>query len=268
MKYLTPLTAFLVLLIAFFGFVLSYDALHAYAIDNGVLVSIAWMWPLVIDGFMLVISLSILLASLRQEATRYLWTLAIMATVVSVSFNVAHAPATVQGRAVAVVAPVALFLAFEVFVGQIRNIVKRTGAQESLRGLNKQATDLTDKIKHLQAQTTKAQTDFDIQQAKAHETNKATKDETKQLRAELSSVKREIEAAQKQLTETQASIEKAKVNDTRTKVLDVYRLNPFAKQKDVAETVGISRQWVSKLLTEMQADGTVHVNGNGVEVKE
>lgn len=255
MKYLTPLTASLVFLIALFGFVLSYDALHAYAVDNGVLETISWMWPLVIDGFMLVISLSILLASLRQEPTRYLWMLAITATGVSVAFNVAHAPATLQGRAVAVVAPVALFLAFEVFIGQVRNIVKRTGAQESLRGLLDKIEQATKKLSEVLAQATKAQE------------NLATlRDEQKRVKAETTKAQAELTKMQRELSETLSSIEQAKANDTRTKVLDVYRLNPFAKQKEVAEMVGISRQWVSKLLTEMQSDGIIHVNGNGVTV--
>lgn len=249
MKYITPLAAALVLFIAACGFLLSYDALHAYAVDNGI-TRFAWMWPLVIDGFMIVISLSILAASYYQEPVRYLWVLAILATGVSIAFNVAHAPATFAGRAVATVAPVALFLAFEVFIGRIRKTVERNGMQASYNKLVVDVNTWTGKLATLQESYTKQQ-----------ELIKTLREETKTVKAELT-------AAKKDLTDTRAQIEQAHNTDTRAKLLAVYKQDPHAKQKDVAEQVGVSRQWVSKLLTELQADGVIHVNGGGVVVKE
>lgn len=249
MKYITPLAAALVLFIAGCGFLLSYDALYAYASDNGI-ARFAWMWPLVIDGFMVVISLSILAASHYQEPVRYLWVLAILATGVSIAFNVAHAPATFAGRAVATVAPVALFLAFEVFIGRIRKTVERNGMQDSYNKLVAEVNVWTGKLATVQESYTKQQ-----------ELVKALREETKTVKADLT-------AAKKDLTDIRAQIEQTRNTDTRAKLLAVYKQDPHAKQKDVAEQVGVSRQWVSKLLTELQADGVIHVNGGGVVVKE
>lgn len=40
-----------VLGLAVAGFAMSYDALHSLALTNGVPATLAWMWPLVVDGF-------------------------------------------------------------------------------------------------------------------------------------------------------------------------------------------------------------------------
>jgi hypothetical protein len=41
---------------------MSYDALHALAPDSGAPIELAWLWPLVVDGFIVVASLSVLRA--------------------------------------------------------------------------------------------------------------------------------------------------------------------------------------------------------------
>lgn len=56
--------------------------------------------------------------------------------------------------------------------------------------------------------------------------------------------------------------------DTKGKILAFYRDNPYGKKSDAARVAQVSRQRVGQLLESMQADGTIHVNGNGVEVKE
>jgi dihydrofolate reductase len=41
------------------GFAMSYQALHSLAVEQGVPAPLAWMWPLVVDGFIVVASLSV-----------------------------------------------------------------------------------------------------------------------------------------------------------------------------------------------------------------
>lgn len=243
-KRLTPFTAFLVLLIAIAGFALSYQALYEYALANGVRHELAWLWPLVIDGFMIVISLSILRASLNQEPVRYLWSLAMLATLVSIAFNIAHAPATFAGRAVATVAPVAMFLAFEVFIVQIKRNAERRAMQGSYQALQEQVKSAQGELSKMQAQGEKMQ-----------EHIKSGKDEVKRLQAETKTAQAALKQAQAELLEAQAG-------DTKGKLIAFYMANPRATQDTAAQAVGTSRARVGQILQELHEalplNGKVH----------
>ena len=227
MTRLTPLTAALVFLIAAAGFALSYNALYQYAYANGINAGLTWLWPLVIDGFMIVISLSILRASLYQEPVKYLWVLAILATVVSIVFNVAHAPATLAGRAVATVPPVAMFAAFEVFIGQVRRNSQRVMLQESLSGLQERVKDT------------------EIEGMALRDENESIEETVSHRKAELKLLQGEIKKAQRELIELQSG-------DTRGKLAMYYLQYPAASQDDAAQAVGISRARVGQLLKDIR----------------
>ncbi len=66
------------------GFAMSHGALHALARDNGVTPVLAWLWPLVVDGFIVVASLSVLYAVLESRSSRYPWCLLLLFSAVSV----------------------------------------------------------------------------------------------------------------------------------------------------------------------------------------
>jgi len=87
---------------------MSYGALHALARDSGVQAGLAWLWPLVVDGFIAVASLSVLHAVLESRPARYPWCLLLLFSTISVAGNVAHGSPTPVGRLVAAVPPVAL----------------------------------------------------------------------------------------------------------------------------------------------------------------
>lgn len=195
MKNLTRFVAFLVLFIAAVGFTLSYRALYEYGLANGINPDLAWLWPLITDGFMLVISLSILRASLLQEPTLYLWILAGIAIAVSIVFNIAHAPATLAGRAVAMIAPLAMFGSFEVFIGQVKRSAERNAKLGGLADIEKQYAD---KLKQL--------SDIDgkiaDKQAKLSDMDTQIKDK----RAEFKEITKQTDAAKVQLSDIQNDI--------------------------------------------------------------
>lgn len=112
-------TATGVLALAAFAFALSYDALHALADDAGIRPELALLWPLVVDGFIVVASLSVLAFGRAGRSTAYPWTLVGLFSALSVVFNVAHAPDELIVQAVAAIPPLALVLAFELFVRQL-----------------------------------------------------------------------------------------------------------------------------------------------------
>ena len=110
-----------VLLLAAGSFVLSYDALHELAVTNHVPRPLAWIWPLIVDGFIITASLAVLHAVLLARASRYPWLLLLMFSATSVVFNVLHAPPTLVARLVAAIPPLTLVLSFELLMRQLRD---------------------------------------------------------------------------------------------------------------------------------------------------
>jgi uncharacterized membrane protein YedE/YeeE len=74
------------------AFTLSYDALHQLALDSQVRPGLAWLWPVVIDGTIVVALLTVLAANRTGMRAGYPWALAGLFSAVSVAFNIAHAP--------------------------------------------------------------------------------------------------------------------------------------------------------------------------------
>jgi hypothetical protein len=107
-----------VLVLAAAAFTLSYDALHQLALDSRVRPGLAWLWPVVIDGTIVVALLTVLAAKRAAARAGYPWTLAGLFSAASVAFNVAHAPDRPVARLVFAMAPVALVLTTHLLMQQ------------------------------------------------------------------------------------------------------------------------------------------------------
>jgi hypothetical protein len=122
----------LVLAIAALAYVVSFEAIRAFAIETAAFPpELAWSAPLLVDSFTTAASLVILWRYLRGDAWRdpwYAWTLAAAATAVSVALNVAHAPDRLAAQLFAALPPVALLGALELLMS-----VARTGLPHSSR---------------------------------------------------------------------------------------------------------------------------------------
>jgi Protein of unknown function (DUF2637) len=114
--YRTSATGVLVLAAA--AFTLSYDALHQLALDSRVRPGLAWMWPVVIDGTIVVALLTVLAAKRAAAGTGYPWALAGLFSAASVAFNIAHAPDRPVAQLVFAMAPVALVLTTHLLMQQ------------------------------------------------------------------------------------------------------------------------------------------------------
>ena len=116
----------LVLAIAALAYVVSFEAIRAFAIETAAFPpELAWSAPLLVDSFTTAASLVILWRYLRGEGWRapwYAWTLVGCATAVSVALNVAHAPERLSAQLFAALPPVALLGALELLMS-----VARTG---------------------------------------------------------------------------------------------------------------------------------------------
>jgi hypothetical protein len=108
-----------VLVLAAAAFTLSYDALHQLALDSRVRPGLAWLWPVVIDGTIVVALLTVLAAKRAAARAGYPWTLAGLFSAASVAFNVAHAPDRPVARLVFAMAPIALVLTTHLLMQQV-----------------------------------------------------------------------------------------------------------------------------------------------------
>jgi hypothetical protein len=99
----------LVLAIAALAYVVSFEAIRAFAIETAAFPpTLAWSAPLLVDSFTTAASLVILWRYLRGDAWRdpwYAWTLVAAATAVSVALNVAHAPDRLAAQLFAALPP-------------------------------------------------------------------------------------------------------------------------------------------------------------------
>jgi hypothetical protein len=108
-----------VLVLAAAAFTLSYDALHQLALDSRVRPALAWLWPVVIDGTIVVALLTVLAANRAARKAGYPWALAGLFSAASVAFNIAHAPDRPVAQLVFAMAPVALVLTTHLLLQQV-----------------------------------------------------------------------------------------------------------------------------------------------------
>jgi Protein of unknown function (DUF2637) len=108
-----------VLVLAAAAFTLSYDALHQLALDSRVRPALAWLWPVVIDGTIVVALLTVLAAKRATTRAGYPWALAGLFSAASVAFNIAHAPDRPVAQLVFAMAPIALVLTTHLLMQQV-----------------------------------------------------------------------------------------------------------------------------------------------------
>jgi hypothetical protein len=90
-RWVQPTSATGVLGIGAVAFLLSYDALHSLALASGVRPGLARIWPGVLDGFIVVATLTVVAAKRASRPTWYPWALVVLFSAASVAFNILHA---------------------------------------------------------------------------------------------------------------------------------------------------------------------------------
>ena len=215
---ISTLTGVLVFLLAAAAFLLSFDALKHLAATNGIPTGKSWIYPAIVDGAIIVFSLSVLQASLNRQHTLYPWILVGAFTVLSVILNIVHAPASFLSRILAAIPPLALFLSFELLMGQIKGIVQRSGAVQSLQ-------ELFEAIRQKQAEldelirVRRDEMQVVIDQHRAEVTKLTT--QTEQLIAKkeaLQSELQELRAEQKSLQKAEQTYDTVSIERARNKL--------------------------------------------------
>ena len=149
-KAISILTAFLVFALAMGAFSLSYAALMAMAEANGLTGWRAYIWPLLVDFSLIVFSLAVVRASLQGERTIWAWALVGLYTLATIGFNILHAPANLTAQIIAAVAPISLFLSFELLMSQLRSEINRHNLTLSREKLADQIANESGRLDSLQ----------------------------------------------------------------------------------------------------------------------
>lgn len=238
---LAAITGLLVLFLAVAAFRLSFDALRSLAVAHSVKAGLAWLFPLVIDGFIVVASLSVVVSSLLSERVYVKAALVFAAVAVSTFFNVSHADGDRMTMVVNAVPPVALFLSFELLMSQLRAALERRGALMSLASLQRQFADrrkeLSDELKEAQTAHEHALSLTDTAQ-KRHDGKLA------QMRQEREALRGEIRELSEMRDDLTAGGERrqARIVERHERVLELAQSG--ASVSDIASEVGVSERTV------------------------
>jgi hypothetical protein len=128
---LRTLTVMLVLGVAGLAFVVSFEAISAFAVATGAFpASLGWCAPLLVDTFTAAATLVVWSRSLVGLGACYARTLVAAATGVSLALNVAHAPNQLAARLVAALPPLALLAAVELVMSEARRALARQGTPD------------------------------------------------------------------------------------------------------------------------------------------
>jgi hypothetical protein len=220
------------------SFASSYLALADLAAQHHFVLPL--VFPLILEGGMVVFSLAALRASLHAERARWPWALVIGSSMTALALNVVHAQ---QWGALAMILAgmpsLFLLLSFETFMGQIKAGVRRAAVMSAIAALEQQRVDLAGFIEQELADFEKA--------AQEHQAEKARMDgKLLELREELAGLRKEKRAY------TEVS------EDTKTKAIQILAQRPDINGADLGRMLGRSESLGRKLKAEL-----VSVNGNG-----
>jgi hypothetical protein len=130
-RLLGAVTILLVLGVAGLAFVVSFEAISAFAVATGAFPpALGWCAPLLVDTFTAAASLVVWSRSRAGLGAGYARTLVAAATAVSLALNVAHAPDRLAARLVAALPPLALLAAVELVMSEARRALAHPGAPD------------------------------------------------------------------------------------------------------------------------------------------
>lgn len=131
-RIISVVTFILVFALSIISFVLSYNALRVVSAGNGMTGWLSVLWPLLIDGPLVVFYIAAVRAALYKERTLTLYAFVGVFTLLTIAFNVYHGQATIAGIIVAAVPPGALFLSFHTLMTMLKSEVFKRTAVDSL----------------------------------------------------------------------------------------------------------------------------------------
>lgn len=132
---------FVLLVVGVSSAILSYAGLRHLAIMAGIADSLSFLFPIVVDGMILLGSLSVLRAALARMPTWFGWMLTILGTATSIAGNILSVEnASLVSQIIHSVPPVFLCLSLETFIQLLRHRIKNTYESEKKNSVTKDET--------------------------------------------------------------------------------------------------------------------------------
>jgi DNA-binding transcriptional ArsR family regulator len=269
-KVISFVTGLLVLALSVISFALSYAALRNLAWQSGAVVpALAWAWPIVIDGAMVVFSMTILRGSLHGERVWYSWALVLVFCALSVGFNIAHAPLDILARLVASVPPVALLLAFESLMSQVKSAVRRRAVSQSLEVMTAAVSSAKSEVAELNRQADDLSARADTLRAEIAELRKVKRAAEREVSPASETAR---DAASGQFTEGDpvmldvANATRREIAEARkAQVVSIIGSEQGVTYQAIADRLGVSLATVKRDVAELTEAGKVKRNGHGLE---
>lgn len=174
-KAISIFSALFVFLLTIIALVLTYNALQAVAFDNGLSDWRSYLWPLTIDGALIVFSLSVIAAALTKEPQWLRWAMTSFFILLTIMFNALDVGADKLPEFVTnalpfmvlIVPPVALAMAFETLMSMVRRAVRHSSLKRSICDLSKNKEGIVNEVDTLKAQRARIKAEIDRLTVKA-----------------------------------------------------------------------------------------------------
>jgi predicted transcriptional regulator len=258
------LSALLVLFLAGSAFFLSFESLRDLAIQIGVSEGIAWLYPAIIDGAIIVFSLSVLRANLARERTMYPWVLVSVFTLLSVVLNIIHARQALLAQFLAAIPPVALFLSFELLLAQLKETAVRLEAQNSLVEINREIgekeSELDEIVRERSGKIEKLE--GEIGRLTEQKNQLSSEMQTHSTAQELKKPSESVTIEHARQTRT------AKKRELMQQLLEIFRTKPNATLSELASIIGRSKSTIGGYLSELETAGLIQKSELGWTVSQ
>jgi hypothetical protein len=283
---LDRLTNWLLGLILVIPFLISFGALRDLAAHNAI--SYPWLYPIMIDGGLIIFKAIALRSSLRGKRDSYAWAMAVLATVISVYLNIVHVPPTLPSlglaRFMAALPPLVILVSFIAVSRRIEESARHDKAVFTYQQIQQAINDKRRQLEKLVAE--KRQELDDLIANKQTAAGKLTSDieqlttQKDQLVSELTALRNDIKTEKltpnsvnlPKLTPQNADLVDANATRLTQKEAAMRQLlafladNPDATMTEAAGQIERSRATVSNYVTELSDAGLLHKNGHGWEV--
>ncbi len=273
---LDKLTNWLLVLILLIPFLISFGALADLAARNGV--SYPWLYPIMIDGGLIIFKAIALRASLRGKRDNYAWGMAITATVISVGLNVVHVPPTLPqlglARFMSALPPLVILAAFIAVSRRVEEGARMETAVATYESLLQTIQSKRAELDNLLSAKT-AELDAIVQNRTAEierliaQIERLTVQKS-ELQNELRTLKTEQKASGLPKSDGNLgaanAIRLSKKEESIAALLAFLDSNPDASLAEIASEIGRSKSTVGDYITELKQNGRLHKNGHGWEV--
>jgi len=231
------------------AFFLSFESLKDLAVQMGIAEQIAWLYPAIIDGAIIVFSLSVLRANLTREWTLYPWVLVSVFTLLSVVLNIIHAQQQLLAQFLAAIPPVALFLSFELLLAQLKETAVRLETQNSLneivREIREKESELDEIVRERSATIEKLEREIGRLTEKKSQLKTEIHVHSNGSSGSKPSESDTIGRARQQRT--------SKKQQAMQQLLEIIRMKPNASLSELAVEIGRSKSTIGGYLSELQA---------------